>query len=187
MNPHLRRKAFRACAAFLIAIAWSGVVWANGQHFFSPAGKKATVDLVYFGSIKDRATGRPLDFVDLTISAKNVMMTFPFSNDRPGHYRSPDIGLAIKGVGETVETKQLEIVCYVEGYKKVTRSVPRKSQGTIEVDFLMDKQVPTSTESLSEAPLPRARSWRVPTLGLLVLLLSAAVARTSVRPRSTKH
>jgi hypothetical protein len=183
----LRRKGVRTCAAFMIAVSWSGVLWANGRHFFAPAGKNATVDLVYFGTIRDRATGRPLDFVDLSISAKNIMMTFPFFNDRPGHYRSPDIGLMIKDVGEAVDTKQLEIECYVEGYKRVTRSMPRRSRGTIEINFLLEKEVPTSTTSVSEAPLPRARSWRVPTLGLLVLFLSAVVARTSTRPRSTMH
>jgi hypothetical protein len=153
--------------------------------FFRPAGKNTAVDLVYFGAIRDRATGRPLDFVDVTISAKNVGMTFPFSNDRPGHYRSPDIGLAIKDVGEKVDPKQIEIVVYVEGYREARRSVPRKTQGTIEIDFIMDKDESALADNPSVGRLSPGRSWRIPSLGLLILLLSAVVVRTSVRLWST--
>lgn len=177
--------ALRGCVALLIAISWTSAVWANGHMFFRPAGKNAAVDLVYFGTIRDRTTGRPLDFVDVTIFASSLGMTFPFSNDRPGHYRSPDIGLAIKDVGEKVDPKQIEIVVYIEGYKEARRSVPRKTQGIIEVDFLMDKAGSVLSDHVSEERLSAARSWRIPALGLLVLLFSGVGARTLVRLRST--
>jgi hypothetical protein len=185
MTPHLRANTLRPYLALVIALIWSSAVWANGQAFFRAAGKNAKVDLVYFGTIKDRATTRPLDFVDVTISAKNVMMTFPFSNDAPGHYRSPDIGLAIKEVGENVDPKQIEIVVYVEGYKKATRSVPRNTEGIIAIDFLLDRDGSTVADNPSAGRLPAARSWRIPTLGLFVLILSAVAVRTSARRRST--
>lgn len=185
MPPHFRQDAVRGCIALLLAIVWSSAVWANGQAFFRPAGKNAAVDLVYFGTIRDRTTGRPLDFVDVTISAKDVGMTFPFSNDRPGHYRSPDIGLAIKEVGEKVDPKQIEIVVYIEGYKEARRSVPRKTEGIVEVDFIMDKAGSPTEDNPAEGRLLPGRSWRIPALGLLVLVVSAVVVRTSVRLRST--
>lgn len=185
MTSRLRSTARRSSFALLLALIWTTAVGANGHAFFLPAGKKAKVNLVYFGTIRDRTTGRPLDFVDVTISANNVMMTFPFSNDRPGHYRSPDIGSAIKEVGEKVEPKQTEIVVYVEGYKEARRSVPRKTEGVVPIDFLMDKDGSVSGGNPSEGRLSPARSWRIPTLGLLVLLLSGVAVRTSVRRRST--
>lgn len=185
MPLHLRPDALRGYFTLLIAIAWSTPAWADGHMFFRPAGKNAKVDLVYFGTIRDRTTGRPLDFVDLKISAKNVMMTFPFSNDSPGHYRSPDIGFAIKDVGENVDPRQIEIVVYVEGYKEAKRSVPRKTEGIVEIDFIMDKEGSALVDNPSEGRLSPGRSWRIPTLGLLVLVLSAVAVRTSARLRST--
>ena len=187
MIPHLRRAAHRLCIVLSIAMTmtWSSVLWANGQAFFRPAGKNAKVDLVYFGTIRDRTTGRFLDFVDVKVFAKNLMMTFPFSNDRPGHYRSPDIGTLIKDVGEIIDPSELEIVVYVEGYKEARRAVPRKTEGILEVNFLMDKDGSIQGDNPAEGRLSPGRSWQIPTLGVLVLILSAAAVRTSVRLRST--
>ncbi len=170
---------------FVLAIAWSSAAYGNGHKFFAPAGMNGPIDLVYFGTIADRQSGRPLDFADVTVSAATLEMTFPFSNDRPGHYRSPDIGVGIKAAGELVDTGDLEIVCYVEGYKPARRSVPRRRSGTIEVSFLMEKDGPPGVVNAAEGPVPHARSWRVPTLGLFLIALSAGVAHTSSRRRST--
>ena len=185
MTPLLPARPLRDGLTLLIVVACSSAVLANGRHFFAPAGKNAKVDLVYFGDIKDRATGRPLDFVDVTVLAQDMMMTFPFSNDRPGHYRSPDVGLAIKAAGGTVNTSQLEIVCFAEGYAEVRRSVPRKSAGIIEVDCVMDKDGSAQTESSAVPTPPPPNRSRVPAMGLFVLLVSAVAARTSGRRRST--
>jgi len=82
-------------------LALSGSAWANGEEFFHP--DETGFDLYYFGHIKDKA-GKVLDNVVITIKAKNLGMSFPVRNDAPGHFRSPDIGKAIKGLGKKVDS-----------------------------------------------------------------------------------
>ena len=185
MSSRLASNGFRLALAFFVALVSVGPALGNGRAFFMPAGKNVTVDLVYFGNIKDRVSRRPLDYADVTVFANDVMMTFPFSNDRPGHYRSPDVGFEIKDAGGRLDTSQIEIVCFVEGYKEARRVVPRKSHGTIQVDFLLERDgsVPLADPSEYEG-LP---SWRLPTIGLLILLVSAGAVRTSARRQSTRH
>lgn len=177
----------------VLALAWFGMLASggsasgNGRAFFMPAGKNVPVDLVYFGNIRDRVTRRPLDFADVTVFANDVSMTFPFANDRPGHYRSPDVGFEITEVGARVDTSQVEIVCFVEGYKEARRVVPRKSHGTIQVDFLLERDGSgPQADHPAHAPLPLPSS-RLPAIGLLVLLASAVAVRTSARRRSTRR
>ena len=169
-------------AIAVVAIAASAA--ANGAAFFRPAGKDAKVDLLYVGTIKDVA-GRRLNFADVTVTDKNLGMTFPFANDAPGHFRSPDIGALIKEAGELVDPVNLEISCFVVGYKVATRSVPRKSQGILQVDFVM---VADPNETTRTAPEPSSGSREgTARLGLVALLLTAVAARTAVRRRSTDH
>ena len=52
-----RDSAFRAVAILGFILACAGTVWANGEEFFAAAGS-GKIDLVYFGRIKDRLTGR---------------------------------------------------------------------------------------------------------------------------------
>lgn len=170
----------RTVATVMVVLVCATTALANGAAFFRPAGRNAHVDLVYFGSIRDRS-GRPLDFVDVTITAGDL--TFPFANNSPGHYRSPDVGALIKEAGAIVNPAQLEITCYVSGYRQARRSVPRRSTGIVEVDFTMDEDGDAPRDVPRAAPA--GRSWHVPASGLLVLLLSAMGVRTAGRRRST--
>jgi hypothetical protein len=87
-----------ASLGFILALA--GNVRANGEEFFAAAGS-GKIDLVYFGRIKDRRTGRSVtDEAIFLIKDKATGLSFPFTNDKPGHYRSPDVGAAIKDIGE---------------------------------------------------------------------------------------
>jgi hypothetical protein len=131
-----------ALAAAVVALAGSGGAFANGDDFFQPAGN-GKVDLVYFGHIKD-TDGHVLDRALVTISAKGAGLTLPFMNDTIGHYRSPDIGAAIKDLGEKVDPSKIEITCDVPGYKQVkpaSVTVPSKIDGAVEIDFVMEKVV----------------------------------------------
>jgi hypothetical protein len=169
-----------AWAMTLASCLWPVAALGNGADFFLPAGKNTKVDLGYVGTIRDRA-GHLLDFVDLTVSAKDGSLTFPFANNSPGHYRSPDIGLLLKEAGAVVDPTQLEITCFVTGFREVTRSVPRKSQGTFEVNFVMDEDGSgTGSSSIARSP-GRESSRRVPAVGLGVLLLTAIGMRTTSR------
>ena len=109
-----RDSAFRQVAilgfavlGFIVALA--PTAWANGEEFFAPA-KNGKIDLVYFGRIKDSQTGRSVtDSVYFLLTDKSTGLSFPFTNDKPGHFRSPDIGTAIKEIGEADRRQAFEI------------------------------------------------------------------------------
>ena len=126
-------------AAVAMTLAASGFAWANGGEFFLPAPEHGKVDLVYFGHIKD-TEGNYIDDAQITISVKDLGLTFPFENDSPGHYRSPDIGAQIKDIGEKVDPAQISIEVSKKGYSQAhAAKVPEKPEGTYEIDFLLSK------------------------------------------------
>ena len=173
--------AIRVLLPAIVFVATASTAAANGAAFFRPAGKDAKMDLAYVGTIRDVA-GRRLNFADVTVTDKNLGLTFPFANDAPGHFRSPDIGTLIKEAGELVDPSNLEISCFVVGYKIATRSVPRRSQGIVEVDFVMVAD-PNETTRTAPEPLSGNREGTA-RVGLVALLLTAVAARTAVRRRS---
>src|SRR5712691_10386300 len=81
--------------AFVLA---DGRLLANGESFFLPANR-GPVDLVYFARVKNARTGRPIEkapYVTLVDPYSGIIV--PFVGDSPGHFRSPDIGKAIKEI-----------------------------------------------------------------------------------------
>jgi hypothetical protein len=123
--------------AVALALAGSAVLRANGAEFFA-AHNEGPVVLYYFGNVKD-SQGNVLDKLMITISAKNIGMNFPFRNDAPGHFRSPDVGRAIKGLGKDIDTNQIEVKISKPGYK-ITKApkVPNKL-GAVQLDlFVLD-------------------------------------------------
>src|SRR4030095_6199261 len=123
-----RDSAFRQAVILGVAVlgfigALAPTAWANGEEFFAPA-KNSKIDLVYFGRIKDSQTGRSVtDSVYFLLTDKSTGLSFQFTSDQPGHFRSPDVGAAIKDIGETVNVNAFEISTIVAGYKsaKITR------------------------------------------------------------------
>jgi hypothetical protein len=112
-------------------------IHANGAEFFE-AENDGKVVLYYFGSIKD-SKGTVLDKVMVTITAKNAGLTFPFRNDTPGHFRSPDIGKSIQGAGKTVDPAQIEITITKAGYKLVKAPKVPNKMGAVQLDtFVLD-------------------------------------------------
>src|ERR1700694_5080520 len=187
MKSHL---SFLSVATLGLVLAFAGTVAANGEEFFAPA-KDGKVDLVYFGRIKDKRTGRSVtDSVYFLLKDKSTGLSFPFTNDKPGHFRSPDIGAGIKEIGEKVDVKGFEIDVNVAGYKKVTiTKVPRKAQGTVELDLSLE---PVVSDTVTAAGLgstdgpPYTRTWIV-LIGSLVLFFIVRGARTSGRQQSTSR
>src|SRR6266481_3666788 len=63
-------------------LAFAGTVRANGEQFFAAAGS-GKIDLVYFGRIKDKRTGRSvIDEAIFLIKDKATGLSFP--SRRPG-------------------------------------------------------------------------------------------------------
>jgi len=178
-----------ALIAFMMAPAEP--VSGNGREFFPAASGKA-VELVYFGRIKDKTTGRLIrDRAFLTIFEGESGMTFPFTNDAPAHYRSPDIGAAVRELGGTrANPKRMEIQLMVSGYKDVRlTTVPSKPKGAVELNLYMEPvastgepaAASTSTRAGTAASdVPAAESpWiQIFVIGAGVVFIAGLTART---------
>jgi hypothetical protein len=181
-----RDSAFRSVAILGFLLALAGTAWANGEEFFAPA-KNGKIDLVYYGRIKDSRTGRSItDSVYFVLTDKSTGLSFPFTNDKPGHFRSPDVGTAIKEIGEQIDVKAFAIDVNVGGYKKATITrMPRKAQGTVELEVRLE---PAVSDDVLAAGLGGADAppyvWVI-VAAALVLMVIVKVARTSSRPRTT--
>lgn len=168
-------------AAFLLSFGLTNSAFANGSAFFKPAGSNEKVDLVYFGKLKG-TRGQNLDFVECEVS--DGVFEVRWENDRPGHYRSPDVGKFIKGYGAPVDPKALYITCFADGHEVVSQRVPNKAKGIHQVDFVLPS-VPgkvSFTDVFAESDSARNQSsghsglmWMVP--GLLAFVAIGAAVR----------
>ena len=123
---------------------------------FKPADG-GLVDLVYFGQIKD-GYGTPLRNVELAVeTTSRYMYEIQFDQDRPGHYRSPDIGALYKGALQKVEPSTITVTARKYGYKSVTRRVPLRAKGVLRLDFTMEPgdgaSVDTTPASVDSGPM----------------------------------
>jgi len=185
-----------AIATIGFTLALTDVVRGNGQQFFPAANGKA-VDLVYFGRIKDKSTGKLIrDRAFLTVFDNASGMSFPFTNDSVAHYRSPDVGAAVKELGGIkIDPKNLEIQLMVAGYKDIRlTTLPRANHGAVELNFMMEPTgagagqpaaADTPGDSQSSA-LPVQSPWAQPIAYSSVgLFMVAVTVRTLGRRRST--
>lgn len=177
----------------------SATLLANGEAFFIPANR-GPVDLVYFARVKNARTGRPIEkppYVTIVDPYSGIIL--PFAGDKPGHFRSPDVGKAIKEVTtHPIDTQQLEIVVTASGYQTVKLGhIPRQSKGTIELNVQMEPKTGASGASPADVvskqtPAPGTPSpgdSMKPTLILLAACFGVAAisvaARRAVRPPTT--
>jgi hypothetical protein len=186
-----RESVFRSIAILLFfpgfILSLAGTAWANGEEFFAPA-KNGKIDLVYYGRIKDSQTGRSVtDSVYFVLTDTATGLSFPFTNDKPGHFRSPDVGAGIKEIGEQVDVKAFAITVNVAGYRRATITrMPRKAQGTVELEVRLDPVVSGDVRAagLSTADAP-PYAWIILT-GALLLFAIVSVARTGRRRTTTR-
>ena len=189
-----RPLATLAVATLGFTFALTDIVRGNGQQFFPAANGKA-IDLVYFGRIKDKKTGRLIrERAFFTIFDNANGLSFPFLNDSVAHYRSPDVGAAVKELGGVkIDPKNLEIQLMVAGYKDIRLlTMPRANHGTVELNFVMEptgSAPPPSSGTTPEsesASLPTQSPWAQPlAYGSVALFMVAATVRTLGRRRST--
>ena len=197
----------------LAALASTSLVtpaWADGYEFFTVDRGKAA-KLVYVGQIREKESGRvvrePAYFM---VTEKRSGMTFPFVNDRPGHYRSPDIGESVEQLaGTAVNPADLEFEVSVAGYKNVKlTNAPRRNKGVVEMNFRVEREggpaaaaaaageggppasdlIDHSTQApgVEQTDDSSGRSRRFLFLGVAgVAIIAGAAARTSGRRRST--
>ena len=188
-----RDSAFRQVAILGFAVlgfigTLTPAAWANGEEFFAPA-KNSKIDLVYFGRIKDSQTGRSVtDSVYFLLTDKATGLSFPFTNDKPGHFRTPDVGTAIKEIGEQVDVSAFVITVNVAGYKRATITrMPRKAQGPVELDVKLDPVVSGDVlaAGVGASDAQPYTTTGIILIGCLVVWVIARAARTSSRPPTT--
>ena len=196
-------------AVFAVSLACAAPVRADGYEFFT-VDRGRPVNLVYVGQIREKNSGRivrePAYFM---VTEKRSGMTFPFVNDRPGHYRSPDIGESVEELAAAkVNPSDLEFEVSVAGYKnlKVT-TIPRKDKGVVEMNFRVERDDAPSTGAAAQtagastaeltdqsiqAPIEGQsddsgnRSLRLIFMGVAgAAIIAGAAARTSGRRQST--
>ena len=194
--------------AIVLAFAAAGPAWADGYEFFT-VDRGKTVKLAYVGQIREKGSGRIVrDPAYFMVTEKRSGMTFPFANDRPGHYRSPDIGESVEELaGTSVSPKDLEFSLEVAGYKSVNvTGAPRKSTGIVELNFIVERDGANPANASAGAPAHTApefkdlstqaalapvddsasRLYRLIFMGIAaVTIIGGAVARTSGHRRST--
>jgi hypothetical protein len=129
---HRRARLATLLGVVTLALATSGVVRANGTEFFD-AQNDGEVLLYYFGNVRD-TDGNPVDKFMVYVEAKNADLTMPFRNDTPGHFRSPDVGKAIKGMGKPVDPRFIEVRIEKDGYQVVKAPVVPDKQGAVELE-----------------------------------------------------
>ena len=188
-----------------LLLAGATTLSANGGLFFAPADP-GPVDLVYFGRVKDAQTGRPIrtePHVD--VADPYTGLYFPFGGDATGHFRSPDIGAAIKEITDTpIDTKRFQITVSAQGYQDAEVTViPRRSKGAVELNIRLEPK-PDGATTNTAAVAPDGSSSQSDTAGTVPVtdsskptffLLGAcfglaaisAVARTVGRPASTER
>ena len=185
-----------------LVLASAGTLLANGQAFFIPADR-GPVDLVYFARVKDARTGRPIQkppYVNIVDPFSGIYI--PFQGDGPGHFRSPDIGAAIKEVTtQPIDTSRLEIMVSAAGYQTVkVTNIPRQAKGAVELNVRMEPTANGDSTDASPSTTVASQPGAVgggnaptdsskPTFLLLAacfgLAAISAVVRTVGRPEST--
>ena len=186
-----------------LVLASAGTLLANGQAFFVPANR-GPVNLVYFARVKDARTGRPIQkqpYVNLVDPFSGIYI--PFQGDGPGHFRSPDIGAAIKEVTtQPIDPTRLEIIISAAGYQTVkVTNIPRQAKGAVELNVRMEPRANADNTGASPSIAVASQSGGAgggssaptdsakPTFFLLAtcfgLAAISAVARTVGRPEST--
>ena len=200
MKQHPISAALVAMVTGLL-LASAETLLANGESFFIPAGR-GPVELAYFARVKDAQTGRPIrvaPYVSIVDPVTGIYI--PFQGDGPGHFRSPDIGAAIKEVSSPpIDTSQLEITITASGYQtlKLAR-IPRQSKGIVELNVRMEPKANAGNTRATPSVAVKSQSDAAggdnppsdsskPTIFLLATCFGLAaisgVARTVGRPGS---
>jgi len=154
MTRRAKRTRMLGCTAVVLALATSGFT-PNGEHFFVPP-PEGQPNLMYFGFVKDTNGKLITEPATFRIEVKSLEMDFHFQQDRPGHYRSPDVGAYHKEMGVPIDPTGISIVIDLPGWRQVrpanttvpnkrtgapnfSTKVPFKLMGTVNIDFVMER------------------------------------------------
>ncbi len=136
----MKQTWFFALMAACFSLCWPHEALANGKQFFFPSPQAEGNNpnaLVYTGNIKD-TQGRYLSDVQIFVVASDSGITLPVKNDRPGHFRTPDVHAWIEGLGGKVNPEKIRIDIRKPGYVLARpAAIPRRTAGVYAVDLLL--------------------------------------------------
>jgi hypothetical protein len=143
----LRATLTTVLGAAAVALAGGITVAANGTEFFD-ASHDGEILLYYYGNVRD-TKGAVVDKFTVTVTATNLIdeyskkpRQFPFRNDVPGHFRSPDVGRAIKESGKPVDPRFIEVKITKPGYRVAKAPKVPDKQGAVLLDGWILEPVP---------------------------------------------
>lgn len=127
---------FCVLALFLTTPAWS-----NGDLFFNLYEIPGKPVYVVFGNVKDDR-GNYLENAAVTVVVDDPRLSYTSDTDVLGHFRSLDIGRAIRGLGYPVDPTVIKVTVQKPGFievQHVYRGKYRQNKGAVEWNFIMAK------------------------------------------------
>jgi len=112
---------------------------ANGDLFFEAREIAGDPEYVVFGNVKDDR-GRHLAGALVTITVEEPFLTYTVETDILGHYRTLDVGRAIKSLGYDVDPSRIKVTAEYAGHEVLRRAYRgkyRQAKGAIELNFVM--------------------------------------------------
>ena len=113
--------------------------WPNGDLFFEAWEIAGDPEYVVFGNVKDDR-GRHLAGAMVTISIDEPFLTYTVETDILGHYRTLDVGRAIRSLGYDVDPARVKVTAEYPGHEVLRRAYRgkyRQAKGAIELNFVM--------------------------------------------------
>lgn len=134
-------KRNRSFVVFTLAVLLAGSAVGNGVDFFQDALQPGPRPLIYAGRITD-ASGKPISNARVYVEIPRLSITLEAYADSKGRYRTHDIRKALEMIGEQVKPSEIRISVKRSYYRQVaptTENVPEQDEGTIVIDFIMDR------------------------------------------------
>ena len=93
---------------------------ANGDDFFEALATSGKAEYVVFGNVKDE-TGRYIEDAIVTIEVSDPRLDYQTLTDVLGHFRTLDIGRAVKDLGYEFDANKVTIEVKLPGYRTVRK------------------------------------------------------------------
>jgi hypothetical protein len=126
-------------AIALVLLLFVRPAWSNGDLFFEAAEVPGKPEYVVLGNVKDDG-GRYLEGATVTVRVSDPHLSYTSQTDILGHFRTLDVGRAIKGLGYDIDPSRIEVVVTYPGYhilRRIHRGKYRQNKGLVEINFVM--------------------------------------------------
>jgi hypothetical protein len=140
--PRLTAKSHSVwCLCCVVALLLTTPAWSNGDLFFNLYEIPGKPEYVVFGNVKDDR-GNHLENASVTVVVDDPRLSYTSDTDILGHFRSLDIGRAIRGLGYPVDPTLIKVTVKRPGFVEVQhfyRGKYGQSKGAVEWNFVMTR------------------------------------------------